>query len=381
MILTLFFTRGISLEKWVRSGLFMREKAVYESLIRDKTLDKVYWITYGAADRPLSENLKSDGRLSEAVTVLQKPGLFKGKIGDIVYSLLIPFIHGGVLRGSGLLKCNQIDGSWAALISKYLFRKPFILRCGFLLSMFRKAQKSPALKNMIYACYEKAAFKSADICEVASDRDREYVVKEYCVEDEKIKTVPNYIDTSVFRPVRSSKFDGRLVYIGRLTLQKNLKALIRAAARLDMTLDIYGDGEEKSELLSEAEKFKADVNFVDVVPNDSLPEVLNRYRYFVIPSLYEGNPKTLLEAMACGLICIGTDVPGINDIIVDGENGFLSDSVHYDGIADAIARAIDGSNADMRENAVSRIRDNFSLNNILLKEKGIMAEIARRAVR
>ena len=54
-----------------------------------------------------------------------------------------------------------------------------------------------------------------------------------------------------------------------------------------------------------------------------MPSIYNRYAVYVICSHYEGNPKTLLEAMACGRAVIGTEVPGIREIIKHDENGLL----------------------------------------------------------
>ena len=51
-----------------------------------------------------------------------------------------------------------------------------------------------------------------------------------------------------------------------------------------------------------------DVKFNGVVANDKLPDILNEYKYYILASNYEGMPKTLLEAMACGNLCIGTNV-------------------------------------------------------------------------
>ena len=65
------------------------------------------------------------------------------------------------------------------------------------------------------------------------------------------------------------------------------------------------------------------VNFLGRMSNDLMPEIYNRHKVYVICSHYEGNPKTLLEAMACGCAVVGTDVPGIKEIIRHGVTGFL----------------------------------------------------------
>jgi glycosyltransferase involved in cell wall biosynthesis len=65
------------------------------------------------------------------------------------------------------------------------------------------------------------------------------------------------------------------------------------------------------------------VSFTGSIPNTALPEKLHQATIFILPSLYEGHPKALIEAMACGLAVIGTDVEGIRDVIQHGETGWL----------------------------------------------------------
>ena len=57
MTIALFFTRSVSLETWLMSGLFDREKLLYEAHLENGNLDKVYWITYGSNDLRLAKNL------------------------------------------------------------------------------------------------------------------------------------------------------------------------------------------------------------------------------------------------------------------------------------------------------------------------------------
>ena len=55
MILALFFTRGVSLETWVYTGLFDREKLIYEEHLRRGHLKTVYWLTYGSHDTEIAK--------------------------------------------------------------------------------------------------------------------------------------------------------------------------------------------------------------------------------------------------------------------------------------------------------------------------------------
>ncbi len=71
-----------------------------------------------------------------------------------------------------------------------------------------------------------------------------------------------------------------------------------------------------------------DINFkiIDQVPNVELVKFYNRFKYFILNSPYEGQPKALLEAMSCECIVFGNNVEGINNIINDKVNGFLYES-------------------------------------------------------
>ena len=72
-------------------------------------------------------------------------------------------------------------------------------------------------------------------------------------------------------------------------------------------------------------------------------------------------PKNLVEALACGLVCIGTDVTGINEIITDGFNGYLATDTGIESIAEAIRKATAADNSQIIADAVSNARDNFSI--------------------
>ena len=117
------------------------------------------------------------------------------------------------------------------------------------------------------------------------------------------------------------------------------------------------------------------VNFIDVVANYKLPEILNRYKYYVLPSVFEGMPKSLLEAMACGLVCIGTDIDGINEIIEDGVNGYLANGTSVQALNEAINRAIKQSAEAIADGAVQTIRDKFSIETIVEQEKELFESL------
>ena len=375
MKLALFFTRNVSLKLWVDSGLFDREKLLYEEHLRRGSLRKVYWLTYGKDDAAIAEKLRSENRLHLDIIVLPMPALFEGWFGRSVYSLFMPFIHGSSIKNTDILKTNQIDGSWSAVIAKLLYKKPLLARTGYTLSIFAKGKARSKFKIRIIEFIEWLAYKCTDKAVVASFQDSRYVHSKYGLPQEKINVIHNFINTEIFCPIDSKKYFNRMLFVGRLDQQKNLLNLFEALPKTKLTLDIYGDGPLREQLARKAKDLGIPVNFMGVVANKDLPEVLNRYRYFILPSVFEGMPKSLLEAMACGLLCIGTDIDGINEIIEDSVNGYLANDTSIPALAKTINRAIQLPAETLIAEGVKTIRNKFSIEIIVEQEKELFENL------
>jgi glycosyltransferase involved in cell wall biosynthesis len=375
-ILSLFFTRGISLKIWVETGLFEREKSIYERHLELGTLQKVYFFTYGTSDTEVYEKLKQQGRIHESIKVFQMPIFFNIWLGSWLYSFALPFVHRKALKKSHILKTNQMDGSWSAVIAKFLYNKKLIVRTGFTQSIFFKKSNKNKLIILLSSVVERFSYIFCNIGVVASYQDQEYILNKYNPNKAQVKVIHNYIDTKLFRDNRVAKFKNRIICIGRLSHQKNLFNLIDAINQFDLILDVYGNGKLRVELESYALEKNARVNFKGIVKNDCLPDILNKYKYYVISSFYEGMPKSLLEAMSCSLICVGANVRGVNEVITDKINGFLAKDTSVECLSDSISEAINYDQIDMiSQNARLLIEREFSLNMAAQREKKIFDEL------
>lgn len=83
-----------------------------------------------------------------------------------------------------------------------------------------------------------------------------------------------------------------------------------------------------------------ELELAGVLPNEALPQRLTSADVFALPSLIEGHPKALLEAMSCGLACIGLDMPGVRDVIMHEQNGLLS-TPNVEALAEGLRRVLD----------------------------------------
>jgi len=116
-----------------------------------------------------------------------------------------------------------------------------------------------------------------------------------------------------------------------------------------------------------------------IIPNEKLPEIINQNQIYILPSFYEGNPKTLLESMSCGMACIGTNVKGINNIIKHGENGYLCNT-DAESIKNAILTVYKDTKLRDRIGKAAReyIINNCSLEIIVEKEHAIYKSLLKK---
>ena len=207
-----------------------------------------------------------------------------------------------------------------------------------------------------------------------------YVEKRGCSKS-KIIPLPNSVDTDLFSPGRpGSEKDRRsnVIYAGRLSNEKNLSLLLQAVSvikskSMDIKLICIGEGKEKDRLLRYATLKKIDIEFTGVIAHEKMPCYLRRSNLFVLPSLTEGHPKTLLEAMSCGLPCIGNNIPGINETIEDGFNGLLFDGSLTDLTAKIELLLSDKQYAEkLGNNARKTILESYDKKKIIDKEIGIL---------
>jgi glycosyltransferase involved in cell wall biosynthesis len=235
----------------------------------------------------------------------------------------MPVIHFNKFRKIKLLKTNQMKGSWTAVFSKKLFNSKLIIRCGYeWLKTLEKTKKS--LKKKVAYFLEKSAYKNADKLIFTSKEGADFVIKKFSISPEKIEIISNYIDTKLFRPLPIEKKGNRIVFVGRLEKEKNLSNLIISLEGIEAELVLIGEGPMRAELEKLSREKKVITIFKGNLKQKDLPEELNKSSIFILPSLFEGNPKALLEAMSCGLACIGTNVDGISGIIDNGNSGILS---------------------------------------------------------
>lgn len=305
-----FSSYRTSIATWRRAGIVSREVR-YLHLLREQ-LGRMVLITYDGSDQ-------HDPGVAGIDFVAGKPRL----IPAALYSVLAPIVHWKLLRRTALFRTNQLRGAWTAALASMIHRKPLLVRTGYVWSEFNRAGSAGGLRSRFVLALERFALRRAAMVITASEADRDLLIKTHGIPPDRVHVVPNPLDTELFQPDENQRpKPGLVTYIGRLEPQKGVDLLIDAVSRVpNAKLQIVGEGSLRAEL--EARASEHSVEFTGTVPNEQLPALLAKTELFVLPSLYEGTPKALLEAMSCGKAVLVTRAQGMNGIVTDGVTGIV----------------------------------------------------------
>jgi glycosyltransferase involved in cell wall biosynthesis len=115
----------------------------------------------------------------------------------------------------------------------------------------------------------------------------------------------------------------KILCVGRLEYQKNYSYLFNSLVGRNVEIDIYGDGNLLDELKKQAIDLDLRVNFLGTLEYQELKYIYQQYKIFVSTSLFEGNPKSTLEAMSAGCVPVVSKIPNNVEIIDNKKNGIL----------------------------------------------------------
>lgn len=161
------------------------------------------------------------------------------------------------------------------------------------------------------------------------------------------------IPRSRAQPVRREDEPFRILFVGRLTAQKRPQDLVAAVSQLPqdkqqrLIVDVLGDGELRATLQQQI----ADNQLSQVIHlhgyRSDVEDWMTQADLLVLPSAWEGLPNVVLEAMACGLPVIASDVDGVAEVLDDGSSGWLVPAGDVTALSAAIDRVTD--DAELRQ--------------------------------
>jgi len=257
-----------------------------------------------------------------------------------------------------LIHANDFTSGFFGGLLKLLFKRPFLLSAP---TFGSRQLEWPSFVRPILLAFEKFSLITSDFVFFFVPSDIEYVRLRYGVPPTKLGFLGNGVDVARFDRDRAVGFsmeriglseDAKLViFVGRLTRSKGLEYLIRAFRKIveetNSVLLIVGDGAERAHLQRLVEEVKLGGHVVFLGRRLDVEDLLKIADVFVLPSVYEGFPISLIEAMAARKPVVATKVGAIPFIIENGVDGLLVELGNVDQLSHAILKIL--SNDELHE--------------------------------
>lgn len=309
-----------------------------------------------------------------------------------VEALFLPVVQANRFQRCQVLKAVHLTGVVPCLVARLLYRTPFVLSYGYRYDEFAALERRWNVWLLSKLLTPMAIIFSSAVM-VPTEELKSYVRN---FGARKVEVIPNGVDTKLFKGPTSPR-QGRtfkILFVGRLEKQKNLEALIRAEYQLfkgrtlhpqgptlrsalrSIRLTFIGSGSLRQKLLGLAKKLNVNVEIRNPVQNSDLPNIYQLADIFVLPSLAEGHPKVLLEAMSCGIPCLASAISGTTEIITHGRDGWLVEPTVI-GIAQGLDHLIKDRKLRIRLGAEARktVVDRFDKGKLIKKETDLLSLI------
>lgn len=239
-----------------------------------------------------------------------------------------------------------VPAGWAAWVVKMLRGIPYAVYFGGSdipgANPSRYRMVYPLLTPLLRVIWRGASFRTVCSRELARLGERADKGVAWLV-------VPNGVETARFTPAaRLPNPRVKILFIGRLIPRKGFQRVVQALPRVrelaqqPFEVEVVGSGAARTDLDREAElRGVSDlIRYMGTVSYEQLEKAYQYADIFVLTSLSEGMPSVILEAMSCGLPVVASDVGGNNELVAEGENGYLVRGDDFEKLASDLARLI-----------------------------------------
>ncbi len=310
----------------------------------DALLRPKYFDVPGVSTRPLTDRLAAE---SSARMVLRRSVRF-----DVVHS---HFLGLNCLIGMRL---------------KEKFAKPLVI------TAYGGDAYSIPLKSSYSRKLAESTVRAADGLIAVSRTIAQHLV-DFGAKPGNVRVIPTGFDGSLFSPTAGEGARSKLglpagkkilLDVANLVPQKGHRYLLESfsvlsKARSDLVLVLVGGGHLEGQIRLRARELDIEekVIFAGPRPHDEIPAWINACDVFALPSISEGSPTVIPEAMACGKPVVATLVGGVPDVVTEGEEGYLVPAGDTIALGDAMARALD---TRWDTEAITRRAASFSWDNL-----------------
>lgn len=300
--------------------------------------------------RPLPMRRRSINPLAEAGLILHLTRLLRREKADIIHGFTIkPAVYGALAGGlAGVRRVNAVAGLGYVFMSGEM--------------------QARALRPIVRALAKLTFDDARTRLIVQNPDDHAAFVGSGLVRAERAHIIPGSgVDCSRFKVSRRNRKPGeplRVLLAARMLWDKGLAEFVEAARYLkrqgrNIEFLLAGEPDPGNPTAAPAEILKTwfDEGVVTWLGHvDDMPGLLAEVDVVALPSYREGLPKTLIEAAACALPLVTTDVPGCREVVTDGIDGLLVPVREWKPLADAFARLDDDPGLRRRLGAAARVK-------------------------
>ena len=318
MKVAVFLTYNYSLGTWYNSRTLDRELKIYKLLHDNFNIDFIFFSYSNDSDKQYLNNYPE----FDLVSLNNK---YKNKIFRFISSLKIDKKILNEVKKCDIIHQHQLLGSWVSILYKRKAQKPLLIRTGYDMYEFSKLNNEPLFKRIFLSMLTKLSLRFSDTYTVASKSDKKLINSMNSRYNSKIKVRPNWIVDNLQKQLSDRDFY-KILSVGRLENQKNFTHLIRFFDKNSkFMLKIIGEGKNKTELLKIIKNNNLRVEIESNVDNELLIKEMNKYVFYISSSTFEGNPKTVLEAMSAGCVVIASNIKNHEELIEHEKTGILFD--------------------------------------------------------
>ena len=234
-----------------------------------------------------------------------------------------------ISKDADLIHANWLYSGVIACVVKMCCRKPFIVTL----------RGSDAKQGWIADAISHWVITNASFITTVNQDLKNWVVQ-HGISNDTVVVIRNGVDLN--RGYKKYPADQvcRFIFVGTLVPRKGVEYLIQAfslvnAVEKNTCLLIVGDGEKEEFLkaIVSEQNLENAVAFSGAKLTHEIPALMQESDCLVLPSLLEGIPNVILEAMACGLPVVASDLPGIREVVKDEETGFLVEPRDVENLA------------------------------------------------
>lgn len=324
------------------NGDFIKRHAEAVSLYDDVHVIYVARDEKGMVTTGVKTETFTKGRLTETIIYYHlKPGFIRAWDkwrSSIRYWQLLKQAIFDYLKINGKPGIVHVQvGMKAGMMARWLYRKmniPYVVSehwSGFLPEASESVNDLPAYYRTMW----KRILQQANGCSVVSNHLAKGIKSIFGI---TCRVIANVVNTGIFYPAPSASGKWKFIHISGLDDLKNPRQILEAfdIARQThpaVTLEIFGSQREDIVQYAGSLKLKEQVSFHDEVPQSVLARELNDAAGLILYSSYETFGCVIIEANACGVPVVVSDIPVFHETVTEGENGYFAPPAHPPALA------------------------------------------------